>query len=373
MSAYNATILSDVCGQLIVGGYETEQPSVSFLRALQQKRRAGAILFRRNLPDWKAGFEASQSLRKAASWDVCPLVAIDQEGGRVVRLDAPVLRIPPMRIVAMQGDESVVFAAAYALGRQLLSIGFNVNFAPVVDVDTNPANPVIGDRSFSSDPVTVGKMAAQWVKGSQLAGVSACAKHFPGHGDTTVDSHFDLPMVSTSLERLFEVELPPFECAIRAGVDAIMTAHIIVRALNPRVPATLCGDILRGWLRQKMGFEGVIVSDDLEMKAIANEWTIEDAAVQAVEAGCDLLLVCKHETLQDRAHEALVMHAQKDTSFRRLCEQAAARCRALRVRRPIAPTTTDEVKARFGEFDALQSKLHELMNNGAGEESSKTT
>jgi beta-N-acetylhexosaminidase len=329
--------LSEICGQLIVGGYLGADPTPTFLAELQQRRRAGAILFKRNLPSWEAGHAASAKMVEAVGDDLSPIVCLDQEGGRVARLGPPVLQVPSMRRLGDLGDEALVSEVARTLGSQLLPMGFNLNFAPVLDVDTNPANPVIGDRSFSRDPEVVARMGAAWVRGLQASGIAACGKHFPGHGDTTVDSHLDLPSVDTPIERLRQVELLPFRAAMEAGVDALMSAHIVVRAVSRALPATLCPEILRGWLREQMGFEGVIFSDDLEMKAIADRWEVGDAAVQAVRAGCDVLLICKSESWQIEAHDGLVREAEKDAWFRQRCERAAGRCRALRARRPIVP------------------------------------
>ena len=352
--------LSELCGQLLIGGYDGAEPSRSFLDALARKRRAGAILFRRNLASWRCGYEASRLLRNAAGNDVCPIVAIDQEGGRVARLGAPVLRVPAMATVARRGDAELVRRIAGAVADQLRHIGFNMNFAPVADVDTNPRNPVIGDRAFSSNPQVVEQMVTAWIGGSQEAVVAACAKHFPGHGDTELDSHFELPRIKVDRARLSNVELPPFQAAVNARVDAIMTAHIVVESVDAERPATMCLRMLRDRLRRDMGFQGLIVSDDLEMKAIADRWTIEEAAVQAIRAGCDVLLICKDEALQHRAHEALIQQAEVDREFRAHCEHAANRCRDLRQRRPIPRVSARQVEDAFAKQAALQCELDEL-------------
>ena len=352
--------LSETCGQLVVGGYLGHDPTPTFLAELQQGRRAGAILFKRNLPSWEAGHAASVKLSEAAGTNLSPIVSLDQEGGRVARLGPPVIKIPSMRRLGDAGDEALAGEVAQTLGSQLLRIGFNLNFAPVLDVDTNPDNPVIGDRSFSRDPEVVARMGAAWVRGLQASSVAACGKHFPGHGDTTVDSHLDLPSVDTPIERLQQVELLPFRVAVEAGVDALMSAHIVVRAVSNAFPATLCAEILRRWLREQMGFQGVIFSDDLEMKAIADRWDVGAAAVLAVRAGCDVLLICKNELWQSEAHHALVREAEKDAAFRQRCERAAARCRALRARRPLVAGSPSRVQADFASVSALQRRLDAL-------------
>ena len=175
----------------------------------------------------------------------------------------------------------------------------------MVDVDTNPANPVIGERSFSSDPTLVGELGAVWIQAMQVESVAACAKHFPGHGDTIEDSHHSLPRLPHSMQRLREVELPPFRAAIEAGVAAVMSAHVVFEAVDSTVPATLSEVVLEGILRKELGFEGVIVSDDLEMDAIAGEMEIGQAAVRAIHAGVDLVLCCHREDRQRAVIDAL--------------------------------------------------------------------
>ena len=358
-----AARLRQTCGQLIVGGYVGEEPTSSFLASLRRGHRAGAILFRRNLPSWEAGHAASARLQEEAGPNA-GLIAVDQEGGRVQRFGPPVLRVPPMRVLAREAH--LVREVAETLGRQLLAIGLNVDFAPVLDVDTNPDNPVIGDRSFSRDAAEVAKLGVAWLCGLQDAGVAACGKHFPGHGDTSLDSHLALPSVDGTPERLRALEIVPFRAAVEAGVDAIMTAHIVVRAVNPEHPATLCRELVRGWLREDLGFRGVVFSDDLEMGAIAGRYEVPGAAVEAVRAGCDIVLICKSERWQDQAHEALVHEAERDARFRERCERAAERSRDLQRRRPVRRVSgSADLVALFADARELQERLQALQSSAS--------
>jgi len=210
-----------------------------------------------------------------------------------------------MRALGAGGDERLAEGIGRLVAAELRAVNIAMDFAPVMDVDSNPANPVIGDRSFGSDPALVAKMGVALWRGLAAGGVAGCAKHFPGHGDTSKDSHFDLPSLPHAMGRLEKVELPPFAAAIAAGVPAIMTAHIIFEALDRENPATLSESVIRRLLREKMKFFGVVFSDALEMKAIADHFAIEDVVLLGANAGLDLLAICENPDLQNRAIDAL--------------------------------------------------------------------
>jgi beta-N-acetylhexosaminidase len=338
-----------LCGQLIVGGFDGPTLPARFTAALREGRRGGAILFRRNLPEIGGAALLCDAIRLAAGPDLPPFIGVDQEGGRVTRLPSPFLTLPPMRALASLSDLDLTRRAARAVAVELAAIGFNLNFAPVLDVDSNPENPVIGDRAFGSDARTVMRHGVAFLQGLQEAGVLACGKHFPGHGDTSVDSHFDLPVIPHDRARLDAIELPPFRAASGAGIASMMTAHIVCEKLDASVPATLSRSICASLLRSEIGFDGVLFSDDLEMGAIKARYPIEEAAVEAVWAGCDALLVCKDEDAQDRAHEALVRKAESDPRFRDRCVEAATR--GLKIRRLAPPRPIirrDELLALVG-------------------------
>ena len=322
-----ATVLS-TCGQLVIGGFPGTTLPPALRRALAERRRGGVILFKRN-SEGEPAHLAALSRDVHGSAPETPLVGIDQEGGRVARLRAPWLQVPPMRTVASWGDPALAQRIAHAVGVELAAMGITITFAPVLDVNTCASNPVIGDRAFGTDARTCAEFGVAWIRGLQSAGVLACGKHFPGHGDTTKDSHFELPVVDQTRQRLEEVELVPFRAAAAEGVAAIMTAHVVYPALDPDRPATLSRAACTE-LRDAIGFRGVLVSDDLEMSAIATRWSVEDAAVQAIAAGCDALLICWSEEKQERALGALVREAETSPAFRRRCDEANARCLAAR-------------------------------------------
>jgi beta-N-acetylhexosaminidase len=306
----------------------------------------GVILFARNIEAPEQVAELSHDVQSLAS--ETPLwVSVDQEGGRVARLRAPFTEWPPMAVLGRAGDATLASRFAAALAAELKAVGITLDYAPVLDIHTNPKNPVIGDRALAEDAAMVGKLGAAIVRGLQDNGVAACGKHFPGHGDTAVDSHVELPVVEHPPDRIRRVECVPFRDAIAAGVGFMMTAHVLVPAIDEDQPATLSRRIVYDLLRDELGFEGVILSDDLEMKALAATYSITDAAVQAIAAGCDGVLVCR-ALVDDRGRdievqasvlEALV-HAVEDgrIPYKRL-EDALTRQRRAKERFLAAPTT----------------------------------
>jgi beta-N-acetylhexosaminidase len=320
------------CGELVIGGFPGTTLPDGFARALREGRRGGAILFKPNVEGGPRQVAAlNRALHASATGaDLPPIVSVDQEGGRVARLHAPLLEVPPMRIVGSWGDVALAERIARAVGVELAALGFTVDYAPVLDIHTRAENPVIGDRAFGSDEGTCARFGVAWTRGLQSAGLLACGKHFPGHGDTTKDSHVDLPVVDLPRERLERVELAPFRAATAAGLAMIMSAHVVYTALG-ETPATL-SPVASTELRGAIGFDGVLVSDDLEMRAIAARWSVEDAAVLAVTAGCDALLVCWDDALQERAVDALEREASRSPAFRTRCQQAHARVTAARRR-----------------------------------------
>jgi beta-N-acetylhexosaminidase len=295
-------------GQRLMVGFEGHEPSADVRVLIRDYGVGHVILFARNVaePEQVAGLVRElQEIARDAGHELPLFVAVDQEGGRVARLKSPWTVWPPLRAVGRLGSVEHAQRLGEALATELRACGIRWNMAPVVDVDTNPRNPVIGDRAFSDDPDLVGRLGAALIRGLEGAGVAACAKHFPGHGDTDLDSHLDLPVVSQSRSRLEDVEMRPFRSAVAAGVAGVMTAHVVFPEIDERFPATLSPKIV-ALLREAMRYGGVIVSDDLEMKAVAKTWSSGEATTLAAEAGCDLIAVCKSPDAQVEAAEALV-------------------------------------------------------------------
>src|SRR3989441_11649987 len=293
-------------GQLLIAGFNGHTIPPELRSLAKEFGLGGVILFARNVsePEQVAelAFDASRLVPDLPAW-----VSVDQEGGRVARLRSPFTEWPPMATLGRSGDLGLAERFARALAAELRSVGITLDYAPVLDVHTNPKNPVIGDRALAERAEEVARLGSAIVRTLQAEGIAACGKHFPGHGDTSADSHHELPLVEHPPERLREVEFLPFKSAIEAGVATIMTAHVLVPSLDEKRPATLSPRVVTELLRDELHFDGVILSDDLEMKAIAAEYAVPSAAVLAIQAGCDGALICSgdHDT-QAAALEALV-------------------------------------------------------------------
>ena len=297
-------------GQLFMLGFHGTEPAQDLRDLFKTYHPGGVILFSRNLEEPEQAAHLANTLQKLAP--KMPLfVSIDQEGGRVARLPKGFTVFPGQGALGRAGTTDLAYAFAEVTARELHAVGVNMDLTPVLDVHTNPHNPVIGDRSFGSDPELVETLGLAVIAGLQDNGVLACGKHFPGHGDTAEDSHKELPTVTQGLDRLRDVELRPFVHCFQNGLAAVMTAHVRYSALDPDTPATLSPPILTDLLRTQLRYKGLVLTDDLEMHAILDHYGIEEAAISALRAGADILLLCKDHDLQVGALEA-VYQAVKD-------------------------------------------------------------
>jgi len=291
-------------GQLVMIGFDGTELSQELIAWVKEYQPGGVILFSRNLVDPAQIAELTNSIQAQAP-QAPLLIAIDQEGGRVSRLPNAFSIFPPAATVAACDSPELAYQAASVTAKELRAVGINMNMAPVLDVNTNPSNPIIGNRAFAEDPDQVCTMGAATMSGLHDHGVLACGKHFPGHGDTTTDSHKELPIVDLSKERLERIELKPFRHAISHGLLAIMSAHVHYPALDDTAPATLSHAVMTTLLRQDLGFTGLSLSDDLEMHAIIDHLSVGEAAVRSLQAGVDLLLICHRQDYQTEAIEAI--------------------------------------------------------------------
>jgi beta-N-acetylhexosaminidase len=309
-------------------GFPGPEPPPDVLDWIGRGQVGGVILFSQNITGPSQVRRLCETLQEAAAeapGGGPPLwVAVDQEGGWVVRLEAPFTVPPPAEELARQGPEAVADLAR-RLALELRCVGINMNLAPVLDVNTNPANPIISERAFSADPEECARLGRAYIEALQGAGCAACGKHFPGHGDTATDSHQVLPVLTHDRERLEAVELIPFRSAVEAGVTSVMTAHILLPRLDPEEVATFSRPIIEGLLRDGLGHTGVVITDDLDMRAVADEHSCEVGAVKAIRAGCDVALVCGTEDATPRMHGALMEAVRKGELAEERIRQACLR------------------------------------------------
>jgi len=317
-------------GQCMVVGFEGTAVPDDLSTQIRNGQVGGVILFARNIESPEQVRALIDALNGLAPADAPLIIGVDQEGGKVQRMRAPWTEWPPMRTFGDAGDLELSTQMGRALARELVREGFNLNFAPCVDVDSNPENPVIGDRSFGADSATVGAHAVAMIEGMQAGGVAGCAKHFPGHGDTDMDSHLDLPRLAHGFDRLRRVELPPFVAAAKAGVASMMTAHVLFSAIDDKRPATMSPDVLH-LVRAEVGFTGLLFTDDLEMGAVAKHFSVQDRTEGPLRAGVDVLLACKQADL--RAEMISRLERLPDT----LVESAVTRVRDFKAKWVRAP------------------------------------
>ena len=295
-------------GQLVMAGFSGSTIPDDLRLVAREFGLGGVVLFDRNVEAPQQIAELAYEAQKLSS--ELPLwVSIDQEGGRVARLREPFTVWPPMQTLGRSGEATLTRQFAKALAAELLTVGISLDFAPVLDVHTNAGNPVIGDRALSENANTVAHLGGEMIAALQAGGVAACGKHFPGHGDTTVDSHHGLPVVDHGHDRLREVELVPFREAVARDVAMIMTAHVLYPALDPDVPATISSRIVSGLLRDEMGFGGVVATDDMSMRGIAEGRSIDSSSVEAIAAGCDMVLLCEPSVEKQMATLEGIIHA----------------------------------------------------------------
>jgi beta-N-acetylhexosaminidase len=279
------------------------------------------------------------------------LVGVDQEGGRVARMREPLIVLPPARRFGERHNKEITERAGELVGRELTSLGFTVNFAPVLDVDTNPNSPVIGDRSFGATPERVIEHAISFARGLRQGGVWPCAKHFPGHGDAALDSHLSLPVVDHPRSRLMKVELAPFATFARLNLGAVMIAHVSYPALDPENFATTSRPIIMGELVERLGFCGPIFTDDIEMGAVERVGGAGSVAVGAVRAGSHGLLVCRSHKTRTAVLEALAREATRDSLFKEQLSRAAEQLNRL-----TKPTAVPENGNWIGSAEHLRLK-----------------
>lgn len=338
-----STDLASLVGQSIMFRFEGPVFTEADREAFNRIRPGGVLFFGDNLTSRAQIAALTAQLQEAAREEGLPplFIAADQEGGIVTRLPVDMVTVPSAMGLGPLSEEDIR-ASARLNARQLLNVGININYAPTIDINNNPQNPVIRTRSFGETPEMVARAGLATIAGHIDEGVIPTVKHFPGHGNTHVDSHYGLPEIGATIEELHVVELAPFKAAIAAGVPAIMTAHLLIPALDT-LPATLSKRILTELLRDELGFAGLIVTDSMSMNAIAEKWGIGEAAMLAKAAGVDVLESSEPPAAMLERHEALINAVESGRLDIAVFEQTAARLEKLRAQFSIGTVAAAEV------------------------------
>lgn len=359
--------LRSTIGQLLMAGFPGHDIPVELRALAREFDLGGIVLFARNVAEPEQVAELAREAQQLSS--TAPVwVGIDQEGGRVQRVKAPLTVWPAMQTLGRADDLALTRAFATCLAEQMHALSVSIDFAPVVDVLTRADNPAIGDRAFSDDADVVARHGAAVIETLQAAGLPACAKHFPGHGEASVDSHLDLPVLELPPDRFEHVEWVPFRAAIASGVAAIVTGHLLVPSLDEDHPATQSRIVLQDILRGQLGFEGVVFSDDMDMQAIAARHDPAEAAVRALGAGCDVLLQCSGDMERlAQTLEGVVKAAEQERLPIKRLENALMRQERLKVaylsnavRRRRRPTPTLGQLLASSEHDRVADRMREF-------------
>jgi len=332
--------IQDQIASLLVAGFDGTSLPPLMKKLIQKDRLGGAILFSRNIENPRQVKILNMSIRRLAPHPI--LIGVDQEGGIVARLKKPFTTIPPMSQVGAYykatKDAATVREIGHILGREVSAVGFNWDYTPVVDVHSNPKNPIIGNRAFGPDPILISQCAAQLMKGLHAEGVLSCLKHFPGHGATNLDSHKDLPVLKTDGRVLWKRDVFPYRKLIPAGlVWSIMTAHVKYTDWDKKNCATLSEEIINHLLRKRLQYKRLVVSDDLWMKAIADRIGLNEAAVQFLEVGGDMVLVCHQPEIIPDMMEAIRYHIDKSPALKEQVRKALQRIKRVQKRFTFTP------------------------------------
>ncbi len=350
--------LDEKIGQMFIVGFKGTTTENEIKTMIQKYHVGGIILFRNNVANPSQLLSLVNSLKLLNSKNKLPLfLSVDEEGGRISRLPDQLVKLPSNQDLGKINEPQLSFHIGGVLAYELKAFGFNMDFAPVVDIFSNPKNTVIGDRSFGTEPDIVSRLGVQTMKGLQEGGVVPVVKHFPGHGDTLVDSHVGLPTVEYELERLKSFEFKPFQAAIENKADVVMIAHILMKAIDPKNPASMSKTMITDILRNQMGFEGVVATDDMTMGAILENYKMSTAVVKSVEAGCDILLVCHGFDNQLDAFNALKTSVRNGTIAEKRIDESVYRILKLKRQYAISDKRSTSI-----HVDEINNKINDVLN-----------
>ncbi len=353
----NAMTLEEKVGQLVMVGIDGFSNDAHSRQLMEKYHVGGFIVFKKNIQTTNQLTALLNSLKEtnAASNKVPVFLSVDEEGGRVSRLPEEFHKFPSNYIIGQKNDSILSYQIGQILGKELRAFGLNMDFAPVLDINSNPDNPVIGDRSFGTTAGLVSKLGVETMKGIQSQNTISVVKHFPGHGDTSVDSHIGLPRVNHGIDRLKSFELKPFEAAIENDADAVMIAHILLPKLDAENPASFSKAVITDLLRTDMNFDGVVITDDFTMGAIAKNYDMGKAAVKSIKAGGDIVLVCHGFDKQETVIKALLAAARSGQISQDRLDQSVNRILKLKRKYVLADTPAGpvDVKSINDQIDAL--------------------
>ncbi|WP_379147206.1 beta-N-acetylhexosaminidase [Paenibacillus sp. sgz500992] len=352
--------LEEKIGQMLLVGIDGIKLDTQAKRMIAEDKIGGIILYKDNISNLKGMVSLINDLKKSNAENPVPLfMSVDQEGGKVSRMPDEYAAIPSNGSVGAADNSGAAGTMGKLLARELLSAGYNMDFAPVLDINSNPDNPVIGDRSFGNTADLVSRLGIAEMKGIASEGVIPVVKHFPGHGDTSVDSHLELPVVNKTAAQLAKLEWQPFEAAIQENADAVMVAHILFPELDSDKPASLSRAIIGKLLREEMGFQGVVITDDLTMGAITEHYTLAAAAVDTVQAGSDILLVAHEYGNEQAVRKALLASVQSGTIKESRIDESVYRILALKDKYRLTdqPTAVPDLRKLNQDITSWRSSL----------------
>lgn len=349
--------LNEKIGQMMFAGMEGTTLDAKTKHFIDNGELGGLILYANNLTDVEQSVRLLNAIKQENAGRLPLLLGVDQEGGRVERLPGMV-HMPANQDIGEKNDPDFSYRIGQLLGEELRAFGFNLDFAPVLDINSNPDNPIIGDRSFGNRPDLVSGLGIQTMKGIQSQNVISVVKHFPGHGDTSVDSHLELPVVDKSYAELRQLEFIPFQAAIEDGADVVMIAHILLPQLDAKFPSSMSKTMITDMLRGELGYNGVVITDDMTMDAIADNFTLSDAVVQAIKAGGDLVLIGHGENNVGSAIAAVKTAVEQGDISEPRINESVRRIIALKRKYELTNDRVDSV-----DVDALSSAINGALNS----------
>jgi beta-N-acetylhexosaminidase len=351
--------MEEKIGQLVIVGLDGYEVDDYAKQLIEKYHVGGFVLFKHNIKDARQMLALLNSLKQVNSINKIPLfLSIDEEGGKVSRMPEEFIKIPSSKRIGQINNTQLAYQVGNIFGKELKAFGLNMDFGPVLDINSNPKNPVIGDRSFGTDASIVSKLGVQMMKGIQAQNIISVVKHFPGHGDTSVDSHIGLPMVNTDMERLNSFELVPFNEAIKNKVDAIMIAHILLEKIDPDNPASFSKTIITDILRKHMKFDGIVITDDMTMGAVVNNYDIGESAVKSIIAGSDIVLICHENDKKEAVITAINRAVETGLISPDRIDKSVYRILMLKQKYDLSDTVVNSV-----ELQEINNKIRDLYND----------